>query len=245
MRTHAPAADWLDTHRQVWDRKPSLRAVYQRYFRAIHAACVPGTSIVELGCGPGFMKESYPEILATDVTPNPFADRIVDAAALPFADGEVGNVVMLDVFHHLPRPEAFLAEVARVLRPRGRLVMLEPWMGAAGRVLFGWVHHEDCDLGVDPRRPWEGANKDPMLGNAALPYLYFRPGGHVERSGLPLQVVSRAPLAALPWVLSAGFQPVTFLPARLVGLSEAVDRVLSLAPALTATRCLIAVEKTA
>ena len=51
-----------------------------------------------------------------------------------------------------------------------------------------------------------------MEGNAALPYLYFRAGGHLERAGLPLRVVRREPFAALPWLLSGGFQPYGLLP---------------------------------
>ncbi|HLK12237.1 MAG TPA: class I SAM-dependent methyltransferase [Candidatus Binatia bacterium] len=243
MRSRAPAADWILAHRRVWEHKPSLRTVYGRFFAALRAACLPGAPVVEVGCGPGFLKESYPEIVATDVAPNPFADVIGDAAALPLRDAAVGSLVMLDVFHHLPRPEAFLREASRVLRPNGRLVMLEPWMGMAGRFLFRWLHHEECDLNVDPHHPWAGANKDPMLGNAALPYLYFGADGELERAGLPLRVVVRKPFAGLAWVLSAGFQPVGVLPARLVPLAEAVDRLISVAPAVTATRCVIVVEK--
>ena len=245
MRTHAPSADWISEHRERWARKPSLRAVYGELFRRLRAACVPNTSVVELGCGPGFFKEMYPEVLATDAVPNRYADRIIDAAALPFADGEVGNIVGLDVFHHLPRPEQFLREAARTLRTGGRLVMIEPWMGLAGRLLFRYVHHEDCDLRVDPAAPWALADKDPMQGNAALPYLYFRSAGHLERMGLPLRVMRREPFAALPWLLSGGFQPASLLSVGLVSAVEKLDRVVSLAPALTAVRCLVVVERTA
>jgi hypothetical protein len=106
------------------------------------------------------------------------------------------------------------------------------------------VHHEDCDLSVAPADPWDGTNKDPMQGNAALPYLYFRAGGHVERMGVPLRVQRRQPFAALPWILSGGFQPVSLLPAALVGAVEFVDRLVSLIPPVSATRCFLVLEKT-
>lgn len=239
--SQAPPAEWLDAHRRVWERKPVLRAVYQRWFRDVRARCADG-SIVEIGCGPGFFKAEYPEVIATDVTPNPYADRIVDAAALPFERGEVGSIVMIDVFHHLPEPERFLGEVARVLRPRGRLILIEPWISAAGRLLWTYLHHEDCDLTVAPQMPWGGGGKDPMLGNAALPYLYFREGGHAERLGLGLRIVERRPFTGLPWLLSGGFQPISLLPAALADWSERLDRQLSRAPKWTATRCLITLE---
>jgi SAM-dependent methyltransferase len=243
--SQAPSKDWITEHRRVWQRKPTLRAVYRRWFQRLREACSAQTPVVELGCGPGFFKEMYPEIISTDVASNPYADRIIDATTLSFADAEVGNIVMLDVFHHLPEPESFVREVARVLQPGGRLVMLEPWMGFAGRLLFRYVHHEDCDLSVRPDAPWATAGKDPMQGNAALPYLFFRSGGYFERLDLPLRIVKREYSAGLAWVLSGGFQSLCLLPASLLGLAEAVDRFISMLPSWGATRCLIVVERQA
>jgi SAM-dependent methyltransferase len=243
MISHAPPADWRAAHRNVWAHKASLRKVYASWFRALRGACVPHSPIVELGCGPGFLKELYPEVIATDVVPSRYADRVADAGALPFGDGEIGTIVFVDVFHHLPKPDAFLREAARTLRSGGRLAMIEPWMGLAGRLLFRYVHHEGCDLGVSPVDPWKSADKDPMHGNAALPYLYFRAGGHAERMGIPLRVIQRIPSASLPWILTGGFQPVGLLPSALVSSVERVDRLVSLAPSVTATRCFLVLEK--
>lgn len=240
---HPDPDEWIRRHRKLWARKAGLRLVYTRWFRQLRALCVPGTSIVELGCGPGFLQELYPDVLATDVVASPHADRVVDAAALPFADGEIGNIVGIDVFHHLSHPEQFLREAARTLRPQGRVVLLEPWISLAGYLLYRFVHREDCDLRVDVRAPWAAATKDPMQGNAALPYLYFRRGGHLERMGLALRVIQLQPFAALPWLLSGGFQPVNLLPASLVPIAERIDRLLSMVPSLTASRCLLVAEK--
>lgn len=83
-----------------------------------------------------------------------------------------------------------------------------------------------------------------MLGNAALPFLYFREGGHLGRLGVPLRIVRREPFAALAWLLSGGFQPVGLLPARLVAGTVQLDRLLSVAAPLTALRCLVVLERT-
>jgi SAM-dependent methyltransferase len=244
LRPQAPSDDWIAAHRAVWARKPALRAVYERWFAALHRACASTPPIVELGCGPGFFKERHPDLIATDAIANPYADAIVEAAALPFRGGRVGSIVLLDVFHHLPRPLAFLEEAARVLRPGGRLAMIEPWVGLAGRVFYRWIHHEECDLGVDPTAPWSAERKGAMEGNAALPYLYFGPRGRFDRLGLPLRVVRCEPFAALPWLLSGGFQGIGFLPKALLPGAERLDRVLSTAPRLMALRCLLVIERT-
>ncbi len=242
MLTRPPTRAWLDEHRRVWQRKSSLRQVYGRWFRAMRDACVPGAPVVEMGSGPGFFKERYPETLATDVAVNPYADCVVDAAALPFGDGEVANLVMLDVFHHLPRPVAFLREAARVLRPGGRVVMIEPWLGLNGQLFYRYVHHETCDVGVDPGDPWQGEGKDPLQGNVALPWLYFH-RGHLQQLALPLAMIRCVPSAGLAWMLSGGFQPLSVLPGTLVGAAEWLDRMASYVPALTASRCLIVLER--
>ena len=52
-----------------------------------------------------------------------------DAAALPFEDGAVDAVVMLDVLEHVPEPRAVLTEVRRVLRPGGVVVLSVPHRG--------------------------------------------------------------------------------------------------------------------
>jgi SAM-dependent methyltransferase len=52
-----------------------------------------------------------------------------DAAALPIGDGAVDAVVMLDVLEHVAEPSAVLAEVHRVLRPGGVLVLSVPHCG--------------------------------------------------------------------------------------------------------------------
>lgn len=48
-----------------------------------------------------------------------------DAARMPFADAAFGAVITFDAVHHFTRPEQAFAEVARVLRPGGALVVGE------------------------------------------------------------------------------------------------------------------------
>ncbi len=52
-----------------------------------------------------------------------------DALNLPFVDGSVDAVVMLDIVEHIADPAAVLAEARRVLRPGGCLVVSVPHRG--------------------------------------------------------------------------------------------------------------------
>ena len=49
-----------------------------------------------------------------------------DAARLPFANAAFASVFIRDLLHHVPEPRAVVQEAARVLRPGGRFVLLEP-----------------------------------------------------------------------------------------------------------------------
>ena len=86
--------------RVVWDVKPSLRAVYHDYYRQVGAWCRSGV-IVELGAGSGNLKEAMPGVVSTDIVRVPWLDAVVDAQALPFADGALDSIVGIDVFYHV------------------------------------------------------------------------------------------------------------------------------------------------
>jgi len=61
-------------------------------------------------------------------------DVIADLnAPLPLADSSADVAVSISVLEHLRRPDRFLAEVARILRPGGRLLLQVPWQ---------WMIHE-------------------------------------------------------------------------------------------------------
>lgn len=61
------------------------------------------------------------------------ADVLYDGGRFPFADASFDGVLCTQVLEHVFTPEAFLGEIARVLRPGGVLVLTVP---------FVWDEHE-------------------------------------------------------------------------------------------------------
>lgn len=59
-----------------------------------------------------------------------------DLASAGFPDGSFDLVTARHVIEHIPEPHAFMAELARVLRPGGRLVIETPSSAALGRQWF-------------------------------------------------------------------------------------------------------------
>ena len=233
----------LQVLRDAWEERPLVRALYHDWYRLIAARLARGGGpTVELGCGIGTFKEFMPEVVATDVEPSPWADEVVDAQRLPYADGSVRNLVLVDVIHHLEDPVACLAEAQRVLAPGGRLVALEPFCSPLAKVAYTRFHEEHLDASVDP---FAGAQSgdDPWDANIALPTLLFwRDLDRLRRELPQLAVVSRERLAWLVYPLSGGFSGRPLLTPRIGSALLRVERAFPL-ERLAAFRCLVTLER--
>jgi SAM-dependent methyltransferase len=92
-------------------------------------------SILEVGCGEGELAERMTAELAAEVVAIDQSERMVELARargvdarigdvqqLPFGNGAFDVVVAAWMLYHVPDRDRALAELARVLRPGGRLV---------------------------------------------------------------------------------------------------------------------------
>jgi SAM-dependent methyltransferase len=236
-------ADTLREHERAWNERPLLRKIYREWFAllASRLSTVPGVTL-ELGSGIGRLRDLVPQLVTTDVEQTPWADRVVDAAAIPYADAELANIVMLDVFHHLPRPSAFLDEARRVLAPRGRVVMLEPHVSPLSGLAYR-LHHERLELGTDGFADSDARN--PLDGNLAQTTLaFFRQRDEYARHWPELPVAETRLLSLLAYPLSGGFTRRPLLPTRLYGPVRAAERALTpVLGRLGAFRSLIVLER--
>jgi len=110
----------------------------------------PRATALDVGCGPGSVTASLaravgPDGLALGVdVSKPMLARAVkahaapqigflraDAQRLPLRDQTVDAIVSIAVLQLIPDPVAALAEMARVLRPEGRLAVMVPTVGGA------------------------------------------------------------------------------------------------------------------
>lgn len=113
--------------------------------RLLAAAAIEKTDhVLDVACGPGIVACAIAphaaHVTGIDLTPamieqartrqatNGLANldwRVGDATALPFADASFDRVVTRYSFHHLREPGRALAEMHRVCRPGGRIVVID------------------------------------------------------------------------------------------------------------------------
>lgn len=237
----------LNFYREQWQRKPVLRDLYADFHRRMFAQCVPGLTL-EIGGGIGNLEPDRDDLVITDIQVAPWLDTVADAQALPFRPGSFDNIVMMDVLHHIECPMLFFAEAQRLLRPGGRVVMLEPSMTPLARLFYTYLHNEPVDMSADPfgdcrRDP----RRDPYDANSAVPHLVFRSGGERFRERFPqLEPLSTGFLSLFAYPLSGGFQRWSLMPRRLLrGLLGIEDRLLPMLGPLMAFRLLIVLGRRA
>lgn len=129
--------------------------------------------LLDLGCGKAPLYDSYKE-LATDIVcvdwestlhKNEYLDFECDLTkTLPFGDGEFDTIILSDVLEHIPEPAALWREMARILAPKGRLLMNVPF--------YYWLHEQPHDY----YRYTEFALRR-FVDNSGLTLLHLQPLG--------------------------------------------------------------------
>ncbi|MDF1504529.1 metalloregulator ArsR/SmtB family transcription factor [Roseisolibacter sp. H3M3-2] len=187
--------NFFSTSAEAWDRLRvelfGARADVLGLLALLDDALVVG----DLGCGTGAAAEALApfvhRVIAVDRSQEMLALarlrldgranvelREGDLEALPLEDGELDAALVALVLHHLADPAAVLAEAARVLRPGGRLLVVDmlphdrevyrlemghAWLGFDRETLERWV----CAAGFERLRfvpvPPDPAGKGPPL----------------------------------------------------------------------------------
>jgi SAM-dependent methyltransferase len=259
-------AEVLDERARAWAARPLLREIYRRYFASMCAQLQrrgdDAGVIVELGGGSGNFRDYFRaqtavrgRLITTDVVATPHVDLAADAMALPFEDASIDNLLMQDVLHHLPYPLRFFREAQRVLRPGGRIVMMEPYISPASRVVFKLAHPEPVDMrarifppgqevGPDAEDPAAFTGTGAFASNQAIPtLLFYRDRPQFARRFPGLAILARQRRSCLVYPLSGGFSGPCLLPRWSWPLAWGVERCLAPLAGLMAFRLMVVVGK--
>jgi SAM-dependent methyltransferase len=237
----------LLARQRLWASKPALRMCYEDYHRRLFAAC-PSGRILDIGAGSGHAKGVSDDVISLDIVQFQAIDVVADAHRLPFAAGTFAGMTMIDVLHHLESPVDFLNDAARVLKPGGRLAMVEPGITPLSYTVYRLFHDEPVLLGDDPfEHRFGGRRRAPFDANQAYPTLMFarRKGPKRLAHCVPdLQIVHCQWLSLWAFPLTGGFRRWSLLPKALVpALLRLEDSVLPLLGRIAAFRLFVVLQK--
>ena len=199
---------------QIIRSKPFLRKLYEEWYRDIAAQFPSDAQILELGSGAGFLKEFIPQLITSELFSTPSVERVIDAQTIAMVDASLDGIVMTDVLHHIPDCSSFFCEADRVVRPGGRVVMIEPWNTTWSRWVYQQLHHEPFEPdALEWRIPLSG----PLSGaNGALPWIIFQRDRALFEARHPEWCIERiSPIMPFTYLLSGGVSLRSLLPGWL------------------------------
>lgn len=214
--------------RKIILSKPLLRKWYGHIYRDF--ACLlpglPAGDVVELGSGGGFIKWVAPAVItcsdrASDVADG-LADKLLDGCNMDLPEKSVAGFFMLDVFHHLPDPYAFLAQAQRTLVPGGIIYLVDPANTLWARLIYSLFHREPFDPKMN--RPTHG-NIPPILANQALSSIVFQRERRAFQDDFPdLEIRSVRPHTFLTYLASGGIGYKSPVPEFMHGIFRGIER---------------------
>lgn len=118
---HEPPAPWHRLAHIVGTLVPRLTSL------AAELGVPPGGTVLDYGCADAPYRHAFRDdvhYLAADLPGNPIATVTIGAdGSLPLADASVDAVLSTQVLEHVDDPARYLAEIQRVTRPGGRVLL--------------------------------------------------------------------------------------------------------------------------
>ena len=185
--------EFFDSAAGKWDRVRDEMFGAQFHSQAL-LALLPGDWVIaDLGCGTGPVAQALApfvrQVIAVDGSEamlDAARERLGDAdnvelrrgelESLPLEDAQVDAVTLVLALHHVADPTAVLYEAARVLRPQGRLLLVD------------MLPHERHEYRQEMGHVWMGFSErqiGEMFDEAGLRVASFRP--------LPSRISARGP----------------------------------------------------
>jgi ArsR family transcriptional regulator len=174
--------EFFDSAAGQWDRVRDELFGRGSYLLSLLNLLDSEMAVADLGCGTGLVAELLAPIVGRVIAVDD-SEAMLGAAGkrlepygnvdihqgrleeLPLGDGEADAATLILVLHHLPDPAKVIAEVARILRPRGKLLIVD------------MLPHDRDEYRYDMGHVWMGFGEkeiERFLRSAELQPLSFR-----------------------------------------------------------------------
>ncbi len=215
----------LLNHYRVIRQKKFLKKIYIDFYKQLKKTKLPKGSIVEIGSGAGFIKEIIPNVVTSDVIKGPGIDKVFFADNMPFKTNSVAAFFMIDVLHHIKDSEKALREMARCLKPNGKLVMIEPYKSWWSHIIYKYFHPER----FDPNANWKVTGSGRMSdSNTALPWIIFVRDRKIFEKKFPEFSINKIePHTPLRYLISGGLSTIQLLPSIMYTQVLSLEKFLS------------------
>jgi ubiquinone/menaquinone biosynthesis C-methylase UbiE len=138
LRMFRNSIEFCDYDERAYNSRIPMQKVWQRTrYRKVVELYRPAGVSLDIGCGTGRVVLTYPEIIGLDYNFNSLRylshepRRLVQSFGdrLPIRTESIDTIYCCEVAEHLPQDCLLFAEIARVLKPGGHVVMTTPDYG--------------------------------------------------------------------------------------------------------------------
>ena len=134
--------EFFSTSAGQWDRLRDELFGERFHLSALAALANPDSVVGDLGCGTGHVSAALAPFVSRIVAVDSSAEmleaartrlaghdnvdfRLSELETLPIEEGQLDAATLMMVLHHVPEPQQALAEVSRVLKPGGRVLVVD------------------------------------------------------------------------------------------------------------------------
>lgn len=206
---------------------------------------------IEIGCGAGFSKFflENQNLRLTDVTQRPWVEETVDALNLPYRENSLDAVVASHMIHHLAKPLPFMKSIEKVLKPGGKLIIVDINTSFMMKAMLKAMRHEGWsdEINVFDENAIANQPEDPWSANCSIPKLLFSDEKKFHENVHHLKIIHNKIFEGFTFPLSGGViakSSTIQLPKFLLYGVEGIDRLLiALFPGIFALGRQVVLEK--
>lgn len=227
---------WRKSLPASWRERIEVNTYLMKRLLAAAAASLPqGSLVLDAGAGEGRFRHlfAHTEYMGVDLAVGDSTwnytglDAVNSLAQLCFADDTFDAVIFTQVMEHVPEPDSVIAELSRVLRPGGQLILVAPQSWHEHQIPYDFYRYTSYGLRYLLEKNGLAVEEMKALGGyfwylsfqlQLLPYWVFSRNRGTERLPSPLRALLKA---ASVGVFEIGLPSLLFYLDRLDQVQEA------------------------